>query len=82
MAHSITYTNEEHLITIQNKAEAAFLAAFEADKPTLENAQLIPLRQLELFKEKSKLEANTDMSAAEKAERIAKIDAALEALNK
>lgn len=46
------------------------------------NDQLIPLRQLELFKEKSKLEANTDISAAEKAERIAKIDAALEALNK
>ena len=37
------------------------------------NAQLVPLRQLELFREKSKLQANAEMPAAEKAERIKKI---------
>ena len=42
------------------------------------NAQLVPLRQLELFREKSKLQANAEMPAAEKAERIKKIDEALE----
>ena len=41
------------------------------------NAQLVPLRQLELFREKSKLQANAEMPAAEKAERIKKIDEAL-----
>ena len=46
-----------------------------------DNTQLKPLRQLELFREKSKLEANADMDAAEKAERIKKIDAALAELS-
>ena len=41
------------------------------------NAQLVPLRQLELFREKSKAE----MPAAEKAERIKKIDEALDKLS-
>ena len=45
------------------------------------NAQLVPLRQLELFREKSKLEANAEMPAAEKAERIKKIDEALDRLS-
>ena len=45
------------------------------------NAQLVPLRQLELFREKSKLEANAEMPAAEKAERIKKIDEALDKLS-
>lgn len=49
-------------------------------KPS-DNTQLTPLRQLELFREKSKLEANADMDAAEKAERIKKIDAALSELS-
>ena len=45
------------------------------------NAQLVPLRQLELFREKSKLQANAEMPAAEKAERIKKIDEALDKLS-
>ena len=50
-------------------------------KPS-DNKQLIPLRQLELFREKGKIEANADMDAAEKAERIKKIDAALAELSR
>ena len=46
-----------------------------------DNAQLVPLRQLELFREKSKLQANAEMPAAEKAERIKKIDEALDRLS-
>lgn len=44
------------------------------------NAQLIPIRQLELFKEKNKVETDTGMAAAEKAKKIAEIDQKLAAL--
>ena len=37
----ITHTLEEHLITRQNKAEKEFLAAFESEKPALENAHVL-----------------------------------------
>ena len=47
-----------------------------------DNSQLIPLRQLELFREKMSVEGNADMSDKEKAERIADIDARLAALGK
>ncbi|MFI3270764.1 MAG: aryl-sulfate sulfotransferase [Pseudomonadota bacterium] len=57
MSTFISYTYDEHLITIQNKAEKAFLEAFEADKPCLENAHVLvnpylinPLAALILFK--------------------------------
>ena len=53
----VTYINEDHLITQQNRAEKAFLEAFEAEKPTLENAHVLvnpyiinPLAALILFK--------------------------------
>ena len=46
------------------------------------NDQLIPIRQLELFRSKAKLEADTAMAADEKAKKIAEIDAQLDALNK
>ena len=46
-----------------------------------DNSQLLPLRQLELFREKMKVEAS-DMSAAEKSTKIAEIDAKLAALAK
>lgn len=53
----VTHTLEEHLITRQNKAEKEFLAAFESEKPTLENAHVLvnpylinPLCALILFK--------------------------------
>ena len=46
-----------------------------------DNSQLLPLRQLELFREKMKVEA-IDMSAAEKSAKIAEIDAKLATLAK
>lgn len=46
-----------------------------------DNNQLLPLRQLELFREKMKVEAS-DMSAAEKSAKIAEIDAKLATLAK
>jgi phosphonate transport system substrate-binding protein len=38
------------------------------------NAQLVPIRQLELFRDKTKLEADASMPAAEKQAKIAEID--------
>jgi phosphonate transport system substrate-binding protein len=45
------------------------------------NAQLVPIRQLELFKDRSKIENDAQYSAEEKAQRIADIDKKLAALN-
>ena len=41
------------------------------------NAQLNPIRQLELFKDRSKIQADTTISDAEKTKKFAEIDAAL-----
>jgi phosphonate transport system substrate-binding protein len=41
------------------------------------NAQLNPIRQLELFKDRSKIQADTTISDAEKTNKFAEIDAAL-----
>jgi phosphonate transport system substrate-binding protein len=41
------------------------------------NAQLNPIRQLELFKDRSKVQADTTISDAEKTKKFAEIDAAL-----
>jgi len=46
------------------------------------NAQLKPIRQLDLFKEKVKLEADTAMAAEEKKARLEIINRKLEALEK
>ena len=46
------------------------------------DAQLIPIRQLELFREKTKLEANTEMPAAERDKKLADVNAKLAALEK
>jgi phosphonate transport system substrate-binding protein len=46
------------------------------------NAQLVPIRQLELFKDRSKIENDQVYSAEEKAQRIADIDKKLAALAK
>ena len=60
MDYKVCYTNEDHLITRQNRAEKAFLAAFEKDKPELENAHVLinpylinPLCALLLFRSKT-----------------------------
>jgi phosphonate transport system substrate-binding protein len=46
------------------------------------NEQLVPIRQLELFKDRRKVENDEQYSADEKAQRIAEIDKKLAALNK
>ncbi|MBN2753150.1 MAG: phosphonate ABC transporter substrate-binding protein [Rhodospirillaceae bacterium] len=43
--------------------------------------QLIPIRQMQAFRDKMKAEANTGMDPKEKAEKIAKLDAQLKALD-
>ncbi len=45
------------------------------------NRQLIPIRQLELFREKTKLEANTGMADAEKQAKLGEINRKLSELN-
>ncbi|MCL1915517.1 MAG: phosphonate ABC transporter substrate-binding protein [Desulfovibrionaceae bacterium] len=45
------------------------------------NDQLLPIRQLELFKEKGAIESNPNMNAAEKQAKIKDIDGRLAALN-
>ena len=47
-----------------------------------DNSQLIPLRQLELFRAKTVLEGNKDMDAKEKAAKIAEIERKLAKLGK
>jgi phosphonate transport system substrate-binding protein len=46
------------------------------------NAQLIPIRQLELFKNKLKIQNDEKMAAEEKKKKIAEIDSALAELGK
>ena len=44
------------------------------------NAQLIPIRQLELFRDRRKIEDDTSIAPADRAKRLAEIDKALAAL--
>ena len=46
------------------------------------NDQLIPIRQLELFKDRRKLESDDKLSATDKARQLADIDQKLAALKK
>jgi phosphonate transport system substrate-binding protein len=46
------------------------------------NAQLKPIRQLELFKEKTKLEADTNMNADDKKAKLADIERKLADVSK
>ena len=52
-----------------------------AFKPST-NAQLIPIRQLELFKDRRKVESDDKLSAADKTRQLAEIDQKLAALKK
>jgi phosphonate transport system substrate-binding protein len=54
------------------------LAGFKAST----DAQLLPIRQLELFKDRKKFENDENMSAGDKKAKLAEIDAKLEALAK
>jgi phosphonate transport system substrate-binding protein len=53
------------------------LSGFKASS----NAQLIPIRQLDLFSQRNKIEADAAMSEADKKSRLAAIDQQLAALN-
>lgn len=46
------------------------------------DAQLVPIRQLELFKDRNKIEADADLAAADKQAKLADIDRKLAALSK
>ncbi|MEO8804555.1 MAG: phosphonate ABC transporter substrate-binding protein [Burkholderiaceae bacterium] len=46
------------------------------------NAQLVPIRQIELARERSKIESDTAMAADERAKKLADIDARINELNK
>jgi phosphonate transport system substrate-binding protein len=71
-----TYGNSSQ----QEKDNLMKLSKLSSFKPST-NAQLIPIRQLELFKDKNKFEADTVMSAAEKQVKIAEVDKKLAELN-
>jgi phosphonate transport system substrate-binding protein len=45
-----------------------------------DNRQLLPIRQLNLAKNKMQIQSNQDLSEAEKARRVEKIDAQLKEL--
>jgi len=57
--------------------QAIGYSAFRASS----NAQLVPIRQIELARERSKVEADTGMAAADRSKRLAEIDARLAELN-
>lgn len=57
----------------QEKDNLMQLSKLSSFKPST-NAQLVPIRQLELFKDKNKFEADATMAAAEKQVKIAEID--------
>jgi phosphonate transport system substrate-binding protein len=65
----------------QEKDNLMKLSRLSAFKPS-SNAQLTPIRQLELFKERNKLEADAGMAAAEKQAKLADIDRKLADLGK
>jgi phosphonate transport system substrate-binding protein len=60
-----------------NLMKLSKLAGFKASS----NRQLLPIRQLELFRERNKIEADAAMSAAEKQTKLADIDRKLADLN-
>jgi phosphonate transport system substrate-binding protein len=65
----------------QEKDNLMKLSKISSFKPST-NAQLIPIRQLELFRDKNKFEADTAISATERQAKIAEIDKKLADLNK
>jgi phosphonate transport system substrate-binding protein len=66
-------TEREQAI-LQNIGYSAFRAS--------SNAQLVPIRQIELARERSKVEADTALAADERAKKLADIDARINELNK
>ncbi|WP_300298443.1 phosphonate ABC transporter substrate-binding protein [Ferrovibrio sp.] len=67
----------------KSEAEKKVLTALQwAPFRESSNKQLLPIRQLGLFRDKLKLEADTNMAAADKAKKIAEIEAKLADLTK
>jgi phosphonate transport system substrate-binding protein len=67
----------------KDEAEKKVLTALQwAPFRESSNKQLLPIRQLGLFRDKLKLEADANMAADEKAKKIAEIEAKLAELNK
>lgn len=65
-----------------NEAELAVLNGLQwAPFERSGNDQLLPIRQLDLFKKRSDIEADTTLGDADKARQIEELDAALEQLN-
>jgi phosphonate transport system substrate-binding protein len=71
----VEWGKDDHERQISNKALKA--SGFRESS----NAQLVPIRQLELFRDKTKLEADMDIPAAEKQAKIAEINKKLAELN-
>jgi phosphonate transport system substrate-binding protein len=66
--------------TDQEKAHLMKLSKLSGFRAS-DNRQLIPIRQLELFREKTRVESDDKLAAAEKRQRIADIDKRLAELN-
>jgi phosphonate transport system substrate-binding protein len=66
--------------TDQEKAHLMKLSKLSGFRAS-DNRQLIPIRQLELFREKTRVESDDKLAAAEKQQRIADIDKRLAELN-
>lgn len=62
----------------ENLMKLSKLSGFQASS----NAQLIPIRQLELFKERNKFESDAAMATADKQRKLAEIDKQLAELGK
>ncbi|MBC7446304.1 MAG: phosphonate ABC transporter substrate-binding protein [Polaromonas sp.] len=65
----------------QEKEHLMKLSKLSGFKPST-NAQLVPIRQLELFKEKSRFEADAAMSPTDKQVKLAELDKKLAELSK
>lgn len=65
----------------QEKDTLMKISKLSAFKPS-SNAQLIPIRQLELFRDRNKLEADAALPASEKQARMAEIDRKLSELSR
>jgi phosphonate transport system substrate-binding protein len=65
----------------QEKDNLYKLSKLSAFKPST-NSQLIPIRQLELFKDRNKIDADASLAAADKQTKLADIDRQLAALAK
>ncbi len=67
----------------KEESEKKVLAALQwAPFKESSNKQLLPIRQLALFRDKIRLEADANMAADDKAKKLAEIDAKLAELNK